>query len=114
MTKKTKVTQREVWLLALLPAALVLIVSMSIPGPGDEREQVEQRLEKAQSADARSRRQARREKLEGELAETRAELERVQLEQAGAARTSRSSSGRRTSRSKDPRRSAPSLSPWTS
>ncbi|MGB0332604.1 MAG: hypothetical protein ACPGPE_12410 [Planctomycetota bacterium] len=82
MTKKTKVTQREVWLLALLPAALVLIVSMSIPGPGDEREQVEQRLEKAQSADARSRRQARREKLEGELAETRAELERVQLEQA--------------------------------
>jgi len=82
MTAKTKVTQREVWLLALLPAALVLIVSMSIPGPGDEREQVEQRLEKAQSADARSRRQARREKLEGEISESRAELERVELELA--------------------------------
>lgn len=46
MKAKSKVSPREVWLLALLPAALVLIVSFALPSPADEVAELEQRLER--------------------------------------------------------------------
>jgi hypothetical protein len=52
MTPKRKITQRELWLICLLPAALVVIVSMALPGPSDEIEAVERRLTQLTGGDA--------------------------------------------------------------
>lgn len=56
MKTKTKLSQREVWLVVLLPAALVAIISYAIPGPADKVAELEKALERAggNEADAHS------------------------------------------------------------
>lgn len=59
MKTKSKVSQREVWLLALLPAALVVIVSFALPSPADKVAELNQRLEQARGDDAQRHKQLR-------------------------------------------------------
>lgn len=52
MKPKQKISQRELWLVSLLPAALVIIVSLAIPGPADKIAETERRLEQLSGGDA--------------------------------------------------------------
>ncbi|MEM6552378.1 MAG: hypothetical protein AAF750_09670 [Planctomycetota bacterium] len=71
MTPKRKVSQREIWLLALLPAALVAIVSFSLPGPADELPELEDRLERLSTDGAQT--QSKLRAFSQEMSKTRQE-----------------------------------------
>ncbi|MEM1210693.1 MAG: hypothetical protein AAGI68_00190 [Planctomycetota bacterium] len=80
MTPKRKVSQREVWLLALLPAALVAIVSFALPGPADEVSALELRLERASTSEAQA--QSRLREYAQQLQESRKELAALEAQEA--------------------------------
>lgn len=79
MTEKKPMSRRELWLVSLLPAALVLIVSTGLPGPGEEIATAERRLEQMTSAAAQRRLSDRLREATAELAEARSAIEELDL-----------------------------------
>ena len=49
---KRKISQRELWLIALLPAALVVILSLAVPGPAGVAAEMEERLDRLTSGNS--------------------------------------------------------------
>ncbi|MEN1727938.1 MAG: hypothetical protein AAGJ52_05815 [Pseudomonadota bacterium] len=86
MTKKRRISDRELWLVCLLPAALVMIVSLGLPkGEAGQIPDMERRLSLLSSEEAVQRRGAQLRELNGELADVQETLNdlnarRVQLQ----------------------------------
>ncbi len=82
MKPKRKVTHREVWLVSLLPAALVVIVSMALPGPADEIRAAEQRLNQLTSGDAHERLHTEYREITAQLQESQRALTELEAREA--------------------------------
>lgn len=82
MKPKSKISQRELWLLSLLPAALVLIVSLGLPGPAAEIAETETRLARVTGADAQQRMAGQLSDASKELRESRAQIEQLEVREA--------------------------------
>ena len=78
MKLKRKTSLREVWLVSLLPAALVIIVSPAVPGPSGEIAAVERRLDQLGSGDAHQRVHSELRELSTQYSQNRQSL--VELE----------------------------------
>jgi DNA-binding transcriptional MerR regulator len=72
---KRRISQRELWLASLLPAALVIIISLGLPNKSDEIDAVERRLEQAASAETIASQRERLRELATELEESREALD---------------------------------------
>jgi hypothetical protein len=82
MAQSRKITTRELWLVSILPAALVLILSAALPGPNNEIASATERLEKLTSGEAHAKMDRKlrlhateQEQVEQQLAEFSAEEE---------------------------------------
>ena len=75
MTAKRKISQRELWLVALVPTALVLILSQALPDVNDKIAAAERRLEQLGSTEARVRWSTELGALQTRLEESRQALE---------------------------------------
>jgi hypothetical protein len=75
MTAKRKISQRELWLVSLLPAGLVLILSQALPDASEEIAAAENRLEQLGSTDARMRQSTRLSELKARLEQSQQDLE---------------------------------------
>lgn len=82
MKAKRKISQREVWLMSLLPAALVMIISLGLPDKSDEIAAVEQRLGQASSAEAIARQHRELRDLATQLDESRQVLDALEAQEA--------------------------------
>ncbi|MEM6257677.1 MAG: hypothetical protein AAGI37_05130 [Planctomycetota bacterium] len=51
MKTQSKVSHREVWLISLLPAALVVIISFALPSPADQVSELEDELQRLQAGE---------------------------------------------------------------
>ncbi|MEO0476261.1 MAG: hypothetical protein AAF085_09895 [Planctomycetota bacterium] len=80
MKSKSKISQREVWLLALLPAALVVIVSFALPSPADEVAELEQRLDQMSSNEEQTLNQLR--EYSDQLKQNNQEIESLEAREA--------------------------------
>lgn len=78
---KRKVSQRELWLIALLPAALVVIVSLALPGPAGEASELERRLERLAGDDTEASMHDQLEKLAEEHKASRQKLTDLGLQE---------------------------------
>ena len=77
-----RISRREVWLVSLLPAALVVIVSLGLPDASDEIAALERRLNQVSSGDAIARQHSDLRALATQLDESRQALEGLAAEQA--------------------------------
>ncbi|MEM8884618.1 MAG: hypothetical protein AAGD14_11150 [Planctomycetota bacterium] len=82
MTKKARVSKRELWLISLLPSALVVILSLAIPGPADEIPEVEERLNRLTSSDAHARRHSQMRAFAKQLKESKAKQAELKSREA--------------------------------
>lgn len=82
MKGKTKISLRELWLVSLLPAALVLIVSMGLPGPADEIAKVENQLSRLTGSDAQQRMARQLSEASTQLRESREQIEELEVREA--------------------------------
>lgn len=77
MMAKRQITKRELWLMSVLPGALVMIISMGLPNASKDITAAENQLERLMSTDARMRQATQLRELRAQSAEyqeTQAEL----------------------------------------
>ena len=82
MKPKRRISRREVWLVSLLPAALVVIVSLGLPDKSEQIAQAERRLDQAYSGDAIARQHSELQSLATQLDESRQALEALVAQEA--------------------------------
>jgi exonuclease VII large subunit len=79
---KLKVSQRELWMMALLPAFLVIIVSMGLPDKSEEIAAAERRLDRVSSPEAVARQRQQLQELATQLEESRQTLDVLAAQEA--------------------------------
>lgn len=79
---KSKISLRELWLVSLLPAALVLIVSMGLPGPADEIAAIQTQLARVTGSDAQQRMARQLSEASTQLRESREQIEQLEVREA--------------------------------
>ena len=82
MKPTRKISQREVWLVSLLPAALVIILSLGLPDKSDEIAAVERRLGQASSTEVIARQHRELRELATQLDESRQTLDALEAQEA--------------------------------
>ncbi|MEM6671920.1 MAG: hypothetical protein AAF726_03700 [Planctomycetota bacterium] len=82
MTAKRRLSLRELWLVSLLPAALVVIVSLGLPGPSKEIKAAETRLDQITGRAAQVRMQGQLQDASASLTESREELAQLEAREA--------------------------------
>lgn len=82
---KRKISQRETWLMALLPAALVVILSLALPGPAGEVAEMQDRLERLTGGEAEASMHKQLRDLATELKSNRQELAELETGEAAVA-----------------------------
>ncbi|MEM9419134.1 MAG: hypothetical protein AAGA25_08825 [Planctomycetota bacterium] len=82
MSALQKLSKRELWMVSLLPAALVVIASFIVPSPADEVKQLEERLEQITQNTSPAQTIERAQTARAEIREAESTLEALSGEEA--------------------------------
>ncbi|MEM9882008.1 MAG: hypothetical protein AAF800_03715 [Planctomycetota bacterium] len=86
MNALSKLSKRELWLVSMLPAVLVVIASFVVPRPADEVHELEEQLDRITQADPPGRTVQRAQEARSQIREHEASLEAL-ARQAGELNT---------------------------
>lgn len=81
MSALNKVSKRELWMVSLLPAALVVIVSFIVPTPAEEVHELEERLERMNQSAPSGTTLQRAEQSQAEIREAESSLEALEQQE---------------------------------